>query len=152
IRTALFEEPPANTIIEDFYMSLKIVAKGYRFIYEPDAFASETASASVGEEWKRKVRICAGGFQAMGKLLFLLNPFKYEIITFQYLSHRVLRWTLAPLSLLVILLASLYLSYEGRVLYQGLLWAQLLFYGLAFAGRILQNKVIPIKGFFVPYY
>src|SRR5690606_11301234 len=103
VRTTLFEEPPANMIIEDFYISLKIASKGYRFIYEPEATATETASASVQEEWKRKVRICAGGFQAMQKLLFLLNPFRYGVLSFQYFSHRVLRWTLAPLSLLLIL-------------------------------------------------
>ena len=54
VRTDLFEEPAENMIIEDFYLSMRITAKGYRFAYEPDAFAMETASASVKEEWKRK--------------------------------------------------------------------------------------------------
>src|SRR5690606_22149526 len=68
LRTDLYEEPAENIIIEDFYLSLRICAKGYRFVYEPEAYAMETASASVSEEWKRKVRICAGGFQAMARL------------------------------------------------------------------------------------
>lgn len=152
IRTELYEPPAADMIIEDFYLSLRIAAKGYRFAYEPDAYAMETASASVEEEWKRKVRICAGGFQAMGRLAGLLNPFRYGVLTFQYFSHRVLRWTLAPLSLPLIFLSNVYLAFTGDPLYQALLLMQLFFYGLATAGFFLRNRTVSIKGFFVPYY
>lgn len=152
IRTELFEEPAENMLIEDFYLSLRIAAKGYRFAYEPDAFASETASASVEEEWKRKVRISAGGFQAMYKLSYLLNPFRYGILTFQYVSHRVLRWTLAPLFLPLILVSSVYLAIQGFGFYQMMLVAQVGFYLLAALGYALRDRKIGIKGFFVPYY
>jgi cellulose synthase/poly-beta-1,6-N-acetylglucosamine synthase-like glycosyltransferase len=152
IRTELFEEPAENMLIEDFYLSLRIAAKGYRFAYEPEAFASETASASVGEEWKRKVRISAGGFQAMYKLSYLLNPFRYGILTFQYVSHRVLRWTLAPLFLPLILLSSVYLAIQGFGFYQMMFVAQVAFYLLAALGYALRDRKIGIKGFFVPYY
>jgi cellulose synthase/poly-beta-1,6-N-acetylglucosamine synthase-like glycosyltransferase len=152
LRTSLFEETPPDTIIEDFYMSLKIASQGYRFIYEPDAFATESASASVNEEWKRKVRICAGGFQAMSRLTALLNPFKYGILSFQYISHRVLRWTLAPLFLPLILAANIVLTLHIGGFYTLALAGQALFYLIAGAGYLLQDKKISIKGFFVPYY
>ena len=152
IRTALYEEPSENTIIEDFYLSMRICAKGYRFMYEPDAYAMETASASVEEEWKRKVRICAGGFQSMVKLKPLLNPFRYGVLTFQYISHRVLRWTLAPLFLPVVLIANVWLALTGPALYDVLLAGQLMFYCLAFLGYTLRDKRVMLKGFFVPYY
>ena len=152
IRTALYEEPGENTIIEDFVMSLRICARGYRFMYEPDAYALETASAAIGEEWKRKVRICAGGFQAMTKLKSLLNPFKYGILSFQYISHRVLRWTLAPLFLPIVFLTNLWLALSGSPFYIALLVGQVLFYLVASAGYALRDKKIRLKGFFVPYY
>jgi poly-beta-1,6-N-acetyl-D-glucosamine synthase len=152
VRTALYEEPAENMIIEDFYLSLRIAASGYRFMYEPEAYAMETASANVEEEWKRKVRICAGGFQAMGRLSYLLNPFRYGILSFQYISHRVLRWTLAPLFLPLILLANLWLAITGNPLYIAILIAQIGFYALAAMGYSLKDKHISIKGFFVPYY
>lgn len=152
IRTNLFEEPPKDMIIEDFYMSLRIASKGFRFMYEPHAYAIETASASVAEEWKRKVRICAGAFQAMIMLRYLLNPFQYGILTFQYVSHRVLRWTLAPLSLLLIFVSNFYLAVNAHYLYSLILLGQLLFYGIAFLGYYYQDRKISIKGFFVPYY
>jgi cellulose synthase/poly-beta-1,6-N-acetylglucosamine synthase-like glycosyltransferase len=152
LRTELFQEPEENIIIEDFYLSLRIAAQGFRFIYEPNAYAMETASASVAEEWKRKVRICAGGFQAMGKLKDLLNPFKHGILSFQYISHRVLRWTLAPLFLPIILLSNLWLALGGFSFYTLTLVAQFCFYALAFLGYLFRDKNISIKGFFVPYY
>lgn len=152
LRTSLFEEPPADTIIEDFYVSMKIASKGFRFIYEPEAFATESASASVKEEWKRKVRICAGAFQAMGRLTSLLNPFRHGILSFQYISHRVLRWTLAPLSLLFILVCNGILAWSVGSVYTIILILQLVFYLLAFAGHLMNDRKVEIKGFFVPYY
>jgi poly-beta-1,6-N-acetyl-D-glucosamine synthase len=152
IRTELFDAPDENMIIEDFYLSLSITAKGYRFKYEPDAYATETASVSVKEEWKRKVRICAGGFQAMAKLKHLLNPFRYGMLSFQYISHRVLRWTLAPLSLPLLLISNFWLVFEGSPFFAMTLAGQLLFYGLALAGYGLRDRNVSVKGFFIPYY
>lgn len=152
IRTALYEQPGENTIIEDFYLSLRVCAKGYRFMYEPEAYAVEAASASVGEEWKRKVRICAGGFQAMVKLKYLLNPFRFGILSFQYISHRVLRWTLAPLSLPVLLFTNIWLAITGNGAYAWLLSGQVLFYLLGLAGYWARDKKLSVKGLFVPYY
>jgi len=151
IRTELFEAAPEDTIIEDFYISLRIAARGYRFVYEPEAYAIETASVSVEEEWKRKVRICAGGFQAMNKLTYLLNPFQYGILSFQYFSHRVLRWTLAPLFLPLIFVSNIFIASEGTD-YLFALLVQLLFYVWALTGYFMRDKKIPIKVFFVPYY
>jgi cellulose synthase/poly-beta-1,6-N-acetylglucosamine synthase-like glycosyltransferase len=152
IRTKLYEPPDENMIIEDFYLSMRIVSKGYRFAYEPEAFASETASVSVEEEWKRKVRICAGAFQAMKKLTYLLNPFRYGILTFQYISHRVLRWTLAPLALPIAFVSNFGLALGNNAVYKLILALHVSFYGLAFAGYLFRDKTIKIKGFFVPYY
>ncbi len=152
IRTDLFEEPPADSLIEDFYLSLKIAARGFRFAYEPEAYAVETASISVKEEWKRKVRISAGGFQSMSRLMNLLNPFRYGVLSFQYFSHRVLRWTLAPLSLLLLIVTNINLALLQPNPYAAFLVLQILFYLLAWAGFLLNDKKIRIKGFFVPYY
>ncbi|MEM1324745.1 MAG: glycosyltransferase family 2 protein [Bacteroidota bacterium] len=152
IRTKLYEEPPQDSIVEDFYMTMRIAAKGYRVAYEPEAYAMETASASVSEELKRKIRIAAGGFQSIARLTDLLNPFRYGLLTFQYVSHRVLRWTLAPLSLIVLFFCSLYLSVEHGSWYRIFFILQVVFYGLAFIGYLLEHRKIKTKIFFVPYY
>lgn len=152
IRTELYEAVPSDTIIEDFYMTLRIAQRGYRVVYEPQACASELPSASSTEELKRKIRIAAGGWQAIMRLLPLLNPLQYGILSFQYISHRVLRWTIAPVALLLAALLNAYLAYAVGGVYS-LLWAaQLLFYGLAAIGYVLEQRKTKLKPFFIPYY
>jgi cellulose synthase/poly-beta-1,6-N-acetylglucosamine synthase-like glycosyltransferase len=133
-------------------MTLKIAQKGYKVVYEPDAYALESQSASIKEELKRKIRIAAGGFQAIARLVSLLNPFKHGILTFQYISHRVLRWTLAPLALPILLITNILLANQGSIWYQYLLYAQIAFYVFALLGFILEKQKLKIKAFFVPYY
>jgi poly-beta-1,6-N-acetyl-D-glucosamine synthase len=151
IRTDLFEPIPKDSLIEDFYMSFKIIQKGYKIAYEPDAYAMEEPSASVKEELKRKIRIAAGGIQSIVRLKELLNPFRYGVITFQYVSHRVLRWTLAPLALPVIFILNIFLLNQGG-LYQGLFIAQILFYLFAMIGYFMEKRQIRLKLLFIPYY
>jgi poly-beta-1,6-N-acetyl-D-glucosamine synthase len=152
IRTELFEAVPKDTIIEDFYLTLRIAQKGFRVAYEPTAYASEGRSASVGEELKRKIRIAAGGLQAVWRLRALLNPFRYGVLTFQYISHRVLRWTLAPVLLPIIFIANILLALQGNLFYQLVLLAQIIFYFAATLGWILETRQIKVKLLFVPYY
>ena len=151
IRTDLYEPIPKDSLIEDFYMSFKIVEKGYKIAYEPNAYAMEEPSASVKEELKRKVRIAAGGIQSIVRLKELLNPIKYGVITFQYISHRALRWTLAPLALPIIFILNIILWNQG-LLYQVLLVNQILFYLSALLGFFLEKKKIRLKLLFIPYY
>jgi cellulose synthase/poly-beta-1,6-N-acetylglucosamine synthase-like glycosyltransferase len=103
IRRELFEEVETDTILDDFIISLRIAQKGYKIAYTPNAYAEETASLNVKEELKRKIRIAAGGIQSLFRLKKLLNPFRYGILSWQYFSHKVLRWTLAPVSLFLLL-------------------------------------------------
>lgn len=152
IRTPLFEHVPADTLIEDFYMTLRIAQRGYRVVYEPEARAVEPPSADSREELKRKVRIAAGGIQAIVRLKALLNPFRFGILSFQYISHRVLRWTLAPLALLVLLFSNIALALQGIFFYELLLAGQLLFYACALAGFWLESRKMKVKVFFIPYY
>lgn len=152
IRTELYEEPPQDSIVEDFYMTMRIAAKGYKVAYEPEAYAVETASASVAEELKRKIRIAAGGFQSIVRLANLLNIFKHGLLSFQYISHRVLRWTLAPLSLFLLFISSLILAQKGSTFHQTIFAGQIAFYVLALGGYLLEKQKLKLKIFFVPYY
>lgn len=156
IRTALYQEVEPDTLLDDFIISLRVAQKGYTIQYDPEAYAIETASANVREELKRKIRISAGGIQSVIRLRSLLNIFRYGTLSFQYISHRVLRWTLAPLSLPVMLIVSAALALQQGIfsagLYTILFWLQVLFYVAALAGWYLENRSIRLKILFVPYY
>jgi biofilm PGA synthesis N-glycosyltransferase PgaC len=153
LRTVLYQPVPPETILDDFMISLLVAQKGFRVIYEPEAFATESASQNVTEELKRKIRIAAGGIQSIIWLKALLNPFPIPVLSFQYISHRVLRWTVTPyLMILAVVLNIAIVVMHGSFIYQLLLLAQIGFYLLALLGWILEERQIKVKIFFIPYY
>ena len=109
IRRELFEEMGRETLLDDFILSMRIAMKGYIILYCEKAYAIENGSANINEERKRKIRIAAGGIQSIIMLKELLNIFKYKLLSFQYISHRVLRWSITPLCLLLIIPINIYL-------------------------------------------
>jgi biofilm PGA synthesis N-glycosyltransferase PgaC len=152
IRTRLFESIDTDTLIEDFVMTMSFLRKGYRIAYEPEAYAVEEASENSREEMKRKIRISAGGLQASWRLRDLLNPFKYPVVSFQLFSHRVMRWTLAPLALLILAIVHPLLAFTSGGFYAWTLIPHLLFYLIAGVGGMLADKKLKIKGLYIPYY
>ncbi|HEX2532131.1 MAG TPA: glycosyltransferase family 2 protein [Chitinophagaceae bacterium] len=153
VRTDLYEHPGDNILLDDFVISLRVAQKGYRVAYDAEAYAMETASASMKEEQKRKVRISAGAFQSMVLLKSLLNPFRYGKLSFQYLSHRVLRWTLCPLLLPIVFITNAVLAVtEPSVWYDVFFAGQVLFYGAAAAGWVLSLRNVKISALYAPYY
>ena len=108
-------------------------------------------SADIKEELKRKIRISAGGLQAIWRLRALLNPFKYGILTFQYVSHRVLRWTLAPIALPIIFIINIYLA-KTSAFYTFTFGCQMIFYTLSALGWACEQFKLKIKMFYIPYY
>jgi len=153
IRKDLYLPVPVNSVLDDFMISMRIAEKGFVIIYEPEAFASESSSANITEELKRKVRIAAGGIQSIIWLKSLLNPFHFPTLTFQYVSHRVLRWTITPILMILALIVNCVLVFNGHLgVYLFLLIAQMAFYLSAYTGKIMQEKKLKIKIFFIPYY
>lgn len=157
IRKELFSEVENDTILDDFVISLRIAARGYRIAYTPDAYAMETASVNVSEEMKRKVRIAAGGIQTIGRIKELLNPFRFGWLSVQYISHKVLRWTLAPLALFALIPVSFWLAWQEHhsdihAFYFYFFAFQAFMYLLALVGWVFEKQKIRFKLLFVPYY
>lgn len=154
IRTGLYQPIESDTIIDDHMIAMRIAEKGYIIAYEPNAYATETASADSKEELKRKIRIAAGGIQSVLRLKKSANPFYNPVLTFQYISHKVLRWTVTPWLMILVLFLNAYicLSYPNQLLYQLIFVAQILFYLASTAGYLLESKKIKIKILFIPFY
>jgi cellulose synthase/poly-beta-1,6-N-acetylglucosamine synthase-like glycosyltransferase len=153
IRRELFEIMEPDTLLDDFILSMRIAQKGYKIEYCSNAYAMEEGSYNMSEEKKRKVRISAGGIQSVYRLRGLLNIFRYPMLSFQYISHRVLRWTITPLVLFALLPLNLLLVIlGGTAVYSVLLALQLLFYLLAYFGKRMEDRKLRNKFLFVPYY
>ncbi|WP_449440301.1 glycosyltransferase [Pedobacter steynii] len=153
IRTMLYQNVEADTIIDDHMIAMRIAEKGYIIAYEPKAYAMETASANTAEELKRKIRIAAGGIQSIFRLKKAANPFNNPVFTFQYISHRVLRWTITPFLLIILLIVNGLIVYSyDSIFYKVIFILQILFYTLSILGFFFESKNIRIKALFVPYY
>ena len=154
VRRELFEEMEQDTLLDDFILSLRIAMQGYTIAYCTEAYAIESGSADMHEEEKRKVRIAAGGLQSIWRLRPLLNPFRYGILSFQYVSHRVLRWSPTPILLFLLLPLNALLLCMGASceIYGTILILQILFYILGLGGYYLSTRQIKNKLLFIPYY
>jgi len=158
VRTELFEDVETDTILDDFIISLRIAQKGYKIDYTPNAFAEETASLNVKEELKRKIRITAGGIQTMLRMKSLFNPFKFGILSWQYFSHKVLRWTAAPISLFLVFLLNFFIVWKNSgftniySIYTMLFYIQSVCYFLGLIGWFFENQKLRFKVIFIPYY
>jgi cellulose synthase/poly-beta-1,6-N-acetylglucosamine synthase-like glycosyltransferase len=140
-RRGLYEPVEPDVILDDFIISMRITEKGYRVVYEPRAIASENPSFSFDDEGKRKVRIAAGGFQAVARLGALWKVWRFPRLSFLYISHRVMRWWVSPFCLILALVASTLLWInDPHHIYRYIWIAQVLFYLLAIISPILPDK------------
>lgn len=149
-RRIVFTPLEEDAILDDFMLSMRIVKKGFRIAYEPEAYALEKPSRSISDEFSRKVRISSGVWQTLGRLPFLFNPFADPRLFFQFISHRFLRWTLAPVSLIVLFAVNLFLLHDP--FFRVFFILQIGFYFLALLGFLLRNQKLRIAALFVPFY
>ena len=157
IKRELFHQVESDTLLDDFMISMRATEQGFRVAYEPQAIASENGSSNVAEEMKRKVRIAAGCYQSMFRLKKLLNPFFNFKLFFQYISHKVMRWTLAPLALIAVLISNILILIKSGdtatdSIYLGIFLLQICFYILALFGMLTQQNPVRIRYIYAPFY
>ena len=144
---------PEEALLDDFVMSMRMVDQGYRIAYTSEAYAMEYGSANMEEESKRKRRIAAGGLQSCWWLLRMMNPFRNFIVAFQFVSHRVLRWTITPIALLALIPLNVLLVFMKAGMLYNIIWLlQIVFYLAAFAGWQLYIRQRKNKLLYIPYY
>ena len=143
IRRQLMTDIPDDTLLDDFVISMEIVRMGYKIAYTSKAFAMEYGSADLHEESKRKRRIAAGGLQSSWRLRSLMNPLRHPVVAFQFVSHRVLRWTITPVCLFALIPLNTILVLSGEGIIYTILWIlQILFYASALAGMRISKYFV----------
>lgn len=148
IRSELFT-PLRHDDINDFVIPLRIVAGGYRGVFDPEAVCFERTAESFAGEFRRKIRIVSRSLRAVARVPAALNPLRVGQFAYQLLAHKVVRW-FVPVWLAGTLASAAVLAGLGLPLYQLLLLVQLAFYGLALLGLIPRLKRIrPVS---VAYY
>lgn len=153
IRTHLYEKMSETALLDDFVMSMRMVEQGYKIAYTSEAYAMEYGSANLEEESKRKRRIAAGGLQSSWWLRSMMNPFKNFMVAFQFVSHRVLRWSITPIALMALIPLNVALVMMKAGTVYTIIWIlQILFYLTAFSGYLLEQHGHKNKLLYVPYY
>jgi cellulose synthase/poly-beta-1,6-N-acetylglucosamine synthase-like glycosyltransferase len=108
LRKKLFE-PLANEDINDFYLPLRVVTKGFSGMFDPDAICFEEAAPNFKGEFRRKYRIVNRSLRAVTKVPGAFDPLRVGWFALQLFVHKVLRW-LSPIFLLLILISSAMLA------------------------------------------
>lgn len=153
IRTKFYQPMPETALLDDFVMSMRMVDQGYKIAYTSDAYAMEYGSADLTEESKRKRRIAAGGLQSIWWLRQMMNPFRRPIVAFQFVSHRVLRWSITPIALIALIPLNVALVFLKAGTVYNVIWLlQVLFYLAAFASWLLEKQGRKSRLLYVPYY
>ncbi|MCC7202304.1 MAG: glycosyltransferase family 2 protein [Nitrospirae bacterium] len=148
VRRTLYEPLPPD-IISDLVEPLKILEKGYRIAFEPNAIAHEETTEKAAEEFYMRIRVISRGMRGMLYMKKLFNPLRYGFVSFQLISHKLLRW-LIPLFLVVIFLSNLFLL--SNPFYKIIFILQIAFYGMAFVGWVGERWNIKLKFVSVPLY
>lgn len=126
MRARLFE-PLREDDINDFYLPLRMVMRGYRGVFDQEAICYERAAGSFRGEFYRKLRIVSRSLRAVMRVPRALNPFHVGTFAFQLIAHKVLRW-FVPWLLATVLLVNIALALSGNTFYQVSLGLQLAFY------------------------
>jgi len=113
LRSNLFEPIPDNFVVDDFYLTMVALERGFAAIKELEAICYEDVSDDLNEEFRRKKRISSGNFQNLRRFSHLLLPSE-GMIAFSFWSHKVLRW-FTPILLILTFSISGYLAFRTNI-------------------------------------
>ncbi len=150
LRRNLYRKLPNDkAVTDDFLLPLSAARQGFRVVYDALVKGWEDTTSSTAYEFERKIRIGAQNFNGLVEVLPLLHP-KYGFIAFGLFSHKLIRWII-PFLLMVIFVSSIVLSQQGGI-YRWIFTAQIVFACVASVGYILDKISRPVMLFTLPYY
>jgi poly-beta-1,6-N-acetyl-D-glucosamine synthase len=144
IRRRHFEPFPANLILDDVFLPLRIAMKNQRVILNPHAVAHDVSSGSSAHEFSRKVRTMVGNLQLLRFIPSLLSP-RRNPMWIRYVSHKLLR-VLSPFLFLAMLTTAFV---AGGWFYGGVAWALLGAYTLGLLGLLAPIRALAVPSAFV---
>lgn len=144
IRRRLFPEIPANLILDDVYVPMRIAMNDNRVVMALDALAYDVPAGNQRLEYFRKRRTMVGNLQLLRELPALLSPRQNPLFV-RYISHKVLR-LVAPFCFVAIFLVSAALP---GLLYRSIFAAQLALYAFGMVGLRVSVRAFSLPSAFV---
>lgn len=152
IRRELYTPVPREVVLDDMFIPLKIIQKGFRAVIDGSAKAYDEVASSPREEHRRKARTLCGNYQIFGLFPDLFNPFKSPV-AIQFFSHKFLR-VAVPFFMIAVFFMNLFMT--GEKFYKNIFILQIIFYIMALVGALARynSHVIlgPVKKVcYIPY-
>jgi cellulose synthase/poly-beta-1,6-N-acetylglucosamine synthase-like glycosyltransferase len=144
IRSDHYAPVPPLFFMDDFYITMNVLEKKKKSIFEPEAICKEDVSNIIREEFRRKIRISIGNFQNLGRYKHLLFPL-FRGLSFCFFSHKVLRW-FGPFMIISVFIANIFL-YPYSIFFQLTLAGQLLLILVPFLDLILRSIKVHLNLF-----
>lgn len=104
VRRDLYPQLPVDLILEEVYVPLKVIEKGFRAVFDKRAKVYDKVFSQPKEEFLRKCRTLAGNFQLFFYAREVFNPFRGKI-AWQFFSHKFLR-LMVPFLLVAMLVSN----------------------------------------------
>jgi cellulose synthase/poly-beta-1,6-N-acetylglucosamine synthase-like glycosyltransferase len=145
IRKEFYREVPGNIVLDDMYLPLRIIERGYRAVFDSSAKAYDEVADSPQEEYRRKARTLFGNYQIFWVFRGMFNPFKSPI-AIQLFSHKFLR-VMVPFLMAAIFFINWALTECGSTrpcahtsFYGRMFVLQTIFYTMAVIGALTRHQ------------
>ncbi|HYH84260.1 MAG TPA: glycosyltransferase family 2 protein [Pyrinomonadaceae bacterium] len=142
--------PMYHEACSDFLIATKMVEQGLRAVYEPDAVCTEETNRRSDRELRMRVRVIAQTYTDLWRHRALLNPLRGGFYAVELFSHKILRYAV-PVLLVLILISSLALA-PGSVFFLLLALAQGCFYAAAALGWLTERAGRKSRLLALPHY
>ena len=104
-----FVKVPDGFLMDDFFITLDVISKNGKVLFEPEALCYEDVNDTPMIEFNRKIRISLGNFRNLQFYKRLLLPI-HKGFGFAFFFHKVLRW-MTPFALVISFFLSLIIAY-----------------------------------------
>ena len=137
LRRQEFRPIPPN-VPDDFVTILGVLKNGNKVIYENNAIAFEELQNSSADDFVRKRRTVARGIRGLLSAKALLNPFRFPVISFLLISHKIIRWFAGIIMLILFVINALLIS---KPLFLYFFFAQLVFYIMVVSEKLFRKTI-----------
>ena len=122
----------------DFLICTVVFKQGLRSIYEPNAVCAEATNRHADKELRMRVRVISQTFTDLWRNREMLNPLRSGFYAVELVSHKLLRYAVPVLLLLILASAMLAALYSN--VFAAVFALQILFYLTALAAWILEKS------------
>lgn len=149
VRRSLYE-PMQPDDLPDLVLPLRVVSRGFRVIYEPNALLTEEANGNARDEYRMRVRVSLRAIWTLADMPDMLSVRRHGFYAIQLLSHKALRYL--AFAFIVSTFVTAALLWSTAQIYRIAFVAQLAFGVLATLGFLAEQRGWQTRILSVPYY